>query len=126
MMHYADTPVAVTDVGSPEAASPGLPSLASSGACFDGDLKDLARLLTPPTADQIRQIIVEAEALEAQQADDPMPDLRLPPLVPGQTCSIMDLKGCLAGFRSGPPLTTEEMREAAVGAVVASFWRGVA
>ena len=47
--------------------------------------------------------------------------LGLPRLKPGQGCSIMALKGCLAGRGPNPPNTPEEMEEAAAEGAVERY-----
>lgn len=51
---------------------------------------------------------------------------RLPKLAPGQTCSIKDLKGCLAGRGPGPAPTIEEMNDTVKQAVVERYLRSFA
>ena len=77
-----------------------------------------------PTRQDIQQAVAAAQARENQSAR--LPALRLPPLEPGEACSIKDLKGCLAGRRTGPHPTIEDMDEAMGREAWASYLRSLA
>ncbi len=104
----------------------GLRELASGETCSIMDLKGcLAGRRPPPSREEIAQAVAEAEARDMVDAD-PTVTLGLPPLAPGQTCSIMDLKGCLAGRHSGPPLTDDDIDEAIDAEICARYLRSFA
>ena len=91
------------------------------------DLKGcLAGRRPPPNVSDIQQAVAEAKAYGTNADTDPAISLGLPPIGPGKTHSIMDLKGCLAGRRSGPPLTDEEMEKTIDADIWARYLRSFA
>lgn len=104
----------------------GLRKLAPGETCSIMDLKGcLAGRRPPPSRQDVAQAVDDAESPDKHDAD-PTTTLGLPPLAPGQTCSIMDLKGCLAGRRQGSPLTDDEIEAAIDAEVCARYLRSFA
>lgn len=122
MMHYAEERIAIAGVVQDKAYDSNLPSPEPVRTRTIKDLKGcLAGRRPPPTAEEIRQAVAQAE--ESDNKVDPTISLGLPPLEPGQTCSVKALAGCLAGRRKGPAPTQEELEEAIAEAVWSRYLR---
>ncbi|WP_146002042.1 hypothetical protein [Cupriavidus pauculus] len=95
-----------------------------------GSVRDLKRFTTsrraPPTAEEISAAADAAETRERRDGIKTPVVRRLPKLKPGQTCSIKDLKGCLAGRGTGPAPTIEELNETVAQAAVKRYLRSFA
>ncbi|WP_130392765.1 hypothetical protein [Cupriavidus agavae] len=88
------------------------------------DLEGCLGRREPPSTVEIDAAV--ADLHEADAGIDPMLDVRLPSLRPGQRCSVMDLAGCLAHRAEGPAPTLEELDDAIGSAVNQRYVRSFA
>ncbi len=138
MQHQAEQNIARNDIADMAKGhaddSPHLSAPNGQNALSIKDLKGcLAGRMPAPTAEEIAAAVASAEARKRAgescgnggNGGASKPRL-LPKLAPGQTCSIKDLKGCLAGRGRHSATSIEEMNEVIVQAVLERYLRSFA